>query len=138
MPNAPSFELLEFPKDVVEVYLKGGTAPALVVMKRQYSRARPGWCERAVEWLEQHLQRGPEFSQTPKPIITYRPGDVGHVGLRGQGTPKPGAQEVQVVKTMNDGKVLHVKDTTTGKEHYMFWDSFLPKRIETPAPTATQ
>lgn len=135
MPNAPKFELLEFPKDVVEVYLKGGPAPALVVMKKQYGRAKPGWCERAVEWLEKNLQRGPDIAPTQRPIVLFHPGDVGHVGARGQNGPKPGAQQVEVIKTLNDGKVLHVKDPLTGKEHFMFWDSFIPRRIESPAQT---
>ena len=67
--NSTTFDIKEFPKDVVEVYLKGGAVPAVVTMRKRYTRAKPGWCERAIDWLEKNVDHGPEFAPVAQRIV---------------------------------------------------------------------
>jgi len=109
MPDATKFDLKEFPKDIVEVFMRGGAGPALVTMRKRYARARPGWCERAIDWLEKNVDHGTEFSTAAKPAIVFKVGDYGAVG--GRSAPvQPGAQIVRVTKVINAGRVLEVVD----------------------------
>ena len=127
MPDATSFDLKEFPKDVVEVYLKGGPGPAVVLMRRRYTRAKPGWCERAVGWLEKNIDHGPEYSTAAKQIVWFKVGDRGAVSSIGASVAKPGAQIVEVVQVLNDGRLLVVKDVRTpDKTYYVLYDQLVP------------
>ena len=131
MVNATSFDLKEFPKDVVEVYLKGGAGPAVVTMRKRYTRAKPGWCERAIDWLEKNVDHGPEFAPVAQKIVWFKVGDHGAVCARGAAKQVPGAQIVRVVGVMNDGRVLRVKDIRAeDKTYYVLYDQLVP----VPAP----
>lgn len=122
----------EFPKQVVEVYLRGGAVPAVVTMQRLYPRARPGWHERAVEWLGQNVKRDSDYSTPAKQFIKFKIGDYGAVAARDVKKPLPGAQVVRVEAVLNEGRLLKVKDARNGaKTYYVMSDQLVPVTFST-------
>jgi hypothetical protein len=129
--NSATFTLKEFPKEIVEVYLKGGPQPATVLMRKFYPRGQSRWHDRAVAWLEKNVNRGPGFSTPGKQVVMYKAGDFGAVGARNSAKPTPGAQIVRVEAVLNDGRLLRVKDPRDlTKTYYVMSDQLIP----VPAP----
>jgi hypothetical protein len=127
MPDATKFDLKEFPKDVVEVFMHGGAGPALVTMRKRYARARPGWCERAIDWLEKNVDHGPDYATADKARITFKIGDHGAVSGLGVSAALPGAQIVKIMEIINQGRVLKVVDARDkDRVYYVMADQILP------------
>jgi hypothetical protein len=128
--NSPTFTLKEFPKQVVEIYLKGGSQPAIVLMRKFYPRGQPRWHDRAIAWLEKNVNVPLEV-QTPNRLgVVFKVGDFGAVGPQNS-KPAPGAQVVRVEVVLNEGRVLRVVDAwDPAKTYYVLANHLIP--IPTP------
>jgi hypothetical protein len=122
-----TFDLKKFPKQIVEIYQRGGAQPALVLMRRFYPRGSARWQEKAIEWLEKNLPKPEGFESAGKARVAFKVGDHGAVAARGAAKPVPGAQVVQVAEVLNDGNLLKVHDARDKKKvYYVMCDQLIP------------
>jgi hypothetical protein len=128
--NSATFALKEFPKEIVEVYLKGGAKPASVLMRKFYPRAQPQWHDRAIAWLEKNIDTGPSFSTPNQQVITFKVGDFAAIGPQ-DSKPGSGSQVVRIEAVLNEGRVMRVKDSRDPTKTYY---ALVGHLIPVPAP----